>query len=299
MTRGPDIVAWRPTVAGIVEVFHAHFTEYAYPLHVHDAWTLLIIDAGAVYYSLDHREHVAHGSVVTLLPPHIPHDGHPIRPEGFRKRVLYLERGLFPDELIHAAADDPELQDPLLRQRLHQFHQVLAQPADDLEAQSRFALIRERLLRHLRSQEAAEPQAPRAPRVARQFRELLDAHTEQGLSLDAAAGLLSVHPAHLVRVFSREYGIPPHRYLITRRVDLARRLLLGGHQPADVARMAGFYDQSHLNRYFKRLVGTSPASYVRAAAGAASAPANWTGAPLADCTSQEPATASAFRSRPR
>lgn len=264
----PEILAWRPRVAGILEVFHAHFTEYTYPLHAHDAWTLLIVDAGGVRYSLDRREHIAHGPVVTLLPPHIPHDGQPIQPTGLRKRVLYLECGLFADELIDAAAADPDLLDPLLRRRLHQFHQVLGRRTDDLEAQSRFALIRERLLWHLDHQHSG-PLAPRAPRIARQFRELLAAHTRQGLSLDAASALLGTHPAHLVRVFSREYGIPPHRYLITRRVDLARRLLLSGHPPADVAAMAGFYDQSHLTRYFKQLVGTSPASYARAGSGSA------------------------------
>ncbi|CAM5331731.1 hypothetical protein SALBM217S_00346 [Streptomyces griseoloalbus] len=47
------VSAWRPSVPGVVEVFHARFTEYAYPMHVHDAWTLLIVDSGAVRYDLD------------------------------------------------------------------------------------------------------------------------------------------------------------------------------------------------------------------------------------------------------
>ena len=37
---------------GVVEVFHAHFTEHAYPMHAHDTWTLLIVDDGAVRYDL-------------------------------------------------------------------------------------------------------------------------------------------------------------------------------------------------------------------------------------------------------
>jgi AraC-like DNA-binding protein len=69
------------------------------------------------------------------------------------------------------------------------------------------------------------------------------------------------HPTHLVRAFSGAYGIPPHQYLMSRRVERARRLLLEGRAPGEVAVETGFYDQSHLNRHFKRLVGVAPGRY--------------------------------------
>ena len=80
-----------PAVPGIAEVFHARFTEHAYPMHVHDAWTLLIVDDGAVRYELDRHERGAARHTVTLLPPHVPHDGRAATAHGFRKRVLYLD----------------------------------------------------------------------------------------------------------------------------------------------------------------------------------------------------------------
>ena len=83
-----------------------------------------------------------------------------------------------------------------------------------------------------------------------------------GSSLEDAAGAARRHPAHLVRAFTREYGLPPHRYLTGRRVDLARRLLLDGHPPAEVATAAGFYDQAHLTRHFSPLLGTTPTRYL-------------------------------------
>jgi AraC-like DNA-binding protein len=73
--------------------------------------------------------------------------------------------------------------------------------------------------------------------------------------------VIHAHPAHLVRTFSREFGISPHQYLTGRRVDLARRLLLDGMPPSLAAATVGFYDQSHLNHSFKRLLGTSPGRY--------------------------------------
>ena len=256
------MIAWRPDVAGISEVFHAHFVEHAYPAHTHDTWTLVIIDDGAVRYDLEHHEHGALRSLVTLLPPHVPHDGRAATPAGFRKRVLYLDESLFDADLVGAAVDQPATRDGLLLRRIGQLHETLARPGETLEAQSRLALVVDRLRGHLKAGSAVPVRPDRT--VARQLRELLDARVPDGLSLNEAAQLLHAHPTHLIRAFTREFGMPPHLYLTGRRVDMARRLLLAGMRPADVAAAAGFYDQPHLTRHFRRMLGTSPARYAHA-----------------------------------
>ncbi|MFI9766886.1 AraC family transcriptional regulator [Streptomyces sp. NPDC052415] len=265
MAAQRDVTAWRPRVPGVVEVFHAHFTEYAYPMHVHEAWTLLIVDDGAVRYDLDRHEHGTPRGTVTLLPPHVPHNGAPATPHGFRKRVLYLDTSRLAGDLIGAAVDTPELRDPLLRHRVGQLHTALARPGDELEAESRLTLVGERLRTHLRAR--PESGARFGPALARHLRELLDERVVEGLSLQEAAGLLQAHPAHLVRAFSTAYGIAPHQYLNSRRVDRARRLLLDGRPIGEVATATGFYDQAHLTRHFRKLVGTPPGRYTGTGAG--------------------------------
>jgi AraC-like DNA-binding protein len=257
---GAQVTAWRPDVPGIAEVFHAHFTDHAYPMHTHDTWTLLVVDTGTVRYDLDRHEHGTLASDVTLLPPHVPHDGRAATPYGFRKRVIYLDAAALDLELTGAAVDRPDLRDPILRTRIGQLHRALAQPGEELQAQTRLALIRERLVGHLR-RDVAGPPAPRDPALARRLRDLLDDHAPDAIPLAEAARALGSHPTHLVRVFTRQYGLPPHTYLTGRRIDLARRLLLAGRPPADVATAAGFYDQPHLTRTFRRWLGTSPARY--------------------------------------
>ncbi|MFE2376977.1 AraC family transcriptional regulator [Streptomyces sp. NPDC059398] len=265
MVSVPEVSAWRPPVAGVVEVFHAHFTEHAYPMHVHDAWTLLIVDDGAVRYDLDRHEHGTPHDTVSLLPPQVPHNGTPATPEGFRKRVLYLDMTQLDAGYIGAAVDRPDLVDPVLRHRVGLLHQALASPGDELEAESRLALIGERLRGHLRP--GTPPRRPDedSRSVADRLRGLLDERLVQGLTLREAAAEVHAHPAHLVRAFSGAYGITPHQYLTSRRVDLARGLLLQGQQPGEVAAATGFYDQSHLTRHFKRVVGIAPGRYARTA----------------------------------
>ncbi|MFD1150425.1 AraC family transcriptional regulator [Saccharothrix hoggarensis] len=257
---GSDISAWRPAVPGIVEVLHARFTDHAYPAHTHDAWTLLLVDAGTVTYGLDHREHGAPPASVTLLPPHVPHDGRNATAEGFRKRVLYLDTSVLGADLIGAAVDHPAFADPALRLRVHQLHGAL-HGGDEWEAESRLALIRDRVRTHLTRRAPSAPDAE--PGLARALRDLLDAHVTDGLTLADAATRLAARPERLVRAFTREFGLPPHRYLTGRRIDLARRLLLDGVPPSQVAPAVGFYDQSHLTRHFRRMLGTPPSTYAR------------------------------------
>jgi AraC-like DNA-binding protein len=160
--------------------------------------------------------------------------------------------------LIGPAVDAPSLGDPLLRTRVHQLHRALEEPPG-LEAESRLALIADRLRQHLRG-----PAPPPAPdRLAEDLRDLLDARMVDGLVLREAAALLHAHPAHLVRSFTRAFGLPPHRYLTGRRVEAARRRLLAGEPVAQVATAVGFHDQAHLHRHFTRLVGTTPGRYAR------------------------------------
>ncbi|NUR96222.1 MAG: AraC family transcriptional regulator [Kribbellaceae bacterium] len=274
MSGGAEVRAWRPGVAGVVEVLHAHFPSHAYPSHTHDAWTVLIVDEGAVRYDLDRHEHGLAQAQVSLLPPHVPHDGRSVLPGGFRKRVLYLAPERLDVELIGAAVDQPEYVDPLLRHRIHQLHRVLRDGREDLEAQSRLLFIEERLHQHLTRQVgeagagAAGPHSAdslagrqRDAGLAGRLRELLDAHGAEGITLEDAAKVVHAHPVHLVRAFSRKFGMPPHRYLTGRRVDLARRYLLDGRPTAEVAALAGFYDQSHLNRHFKKVLGVTPKSF--------------------------------------
>jgi AraC-like DNA-binding protein len=245
-------------VPGVAEVLHAHFPSHAYPSHTHDTWTVLVVDDGAVRYGLDRSEHGAVRGRVTLLPPHVPHDGRSVAAGGFRKRVVYLEAGELDAGRTGAAVDHPGWADGPLLGEVHRLHAALADPAEVFEAENRLAAVRARLAAHLaRTAPESRHDAP----LARQLRALLDEHVVDGVRLADAGRALGASPTHLVRSFSAEYGIAPHRYLTGRRLDRARRMLLAGERAADVAAAVGFHDQAHLTRHFRRLLGTTPAAF--------------------------------------
>lgn len=256
---------------GVREVFHARMAGYAYPPHVHDAWAILIVDEGAIHYELDRRRCEAAGHSVSLLPPWVVHDGRPAPgAAGFRERELYLDPGVLPAGLAGAAVDRTSLADRELRTALSELHDCLTGHLDQLDAQTRLALIADRIRRHLTppfDPPLTSSQARREPVIATRFRELLDEHVTEPLNLDRAAAMLGRSTPHLIRSFTREFGVSPYAYVTGRRIDTARSLLLHGARPAEVALMTGFYDQAHFTRHFKKHTSTTPAQFARSHAG--------------------------------
>lgn len=262
--------AWRPELPGVREVFHARFVGHRYPPHTHDTWTVLLVDRGAIRYDLDDHAHGSTSSTVTLLPPHVVHDGRAARRDGFVKRVLYIPTTELSEDLVGAAVDNPSIDDLQLRGSLDQLHRHLWDRDDALAGETVLAAVVDRLRSHLVGRAGSGDAAaarPGDPRLADQLRQLLDSRLFEPVTLQAAGGLLAANPTHLARSFSAAYGISPHAYVIGRRIDEARNRLLAGQPAAQVAAEAGFHDQAHLTRHFRRHLGTTPSRYAQGSTG--------------------------------
>ncbi|PZS35944.1 MAG: hypothetical protein DLM59_02065 [Pseudonocardiales bacterium] len=85
--------------------------------------------------------------------------------------------------------------------------------------------------------------------------------TLASVSLWQAAIVLDRSVPHLVRSFTRTFGVSPHAYIIGRCIETARGLLLAGGRPAVVATTVGFYDHSHFTRHFRRHTSVAPGRY--------------------------------------
>jgi AraC family transcriptional regulator len=103
-----------------------------------------------------------------------------------------------------------------------------------------------------------------APWQLRRVTDFMLAHQADNLLLADLARLVDLSPKHFARAFRQSTGMPPHRWLMERRIERARELLVVGNVPiADIALACGFFDQSHFTTAFRRLVGTPPATFRR------------------------------------
>lgn len=254
--------AWKPPLPGVREVLHARFADHAYPLHTHDAWTLFIVDDGVVRYDLGRHDRIAQPSMVSVLPPHVAHDGRPARDGGYRKRVIYLEQDVLGEPLIGPSIDRPDVLAAGIRDEVAGLHDALLCIDDALDAETRLAFVVERIRVSfgLDGSRAAEPAPPDAAEALRAF---LDTHTFDAVTLAEASAAIGSTPTQAARAFSTTFGISPHVYLTGRRLDAARARILDGEPLVDVAASVGFYDQAHLTRRFKRFLGVTPGQFGR------------------------------------
>jgi AraC family transcriptional regulator len=94
--------------------------------------------------------------------------------------------------------------------------------------------------------------------------EYIETHLDHNLSLDQLAGVAGVSTSHFKALFRQSLGLPVHQYVVRRRVDRARTLLLEGQLPlCQVALEAGFAHQSHMARWMRRLLDVTPTDVVR------------------------------------
>ena len=100
------------------------------------------------------------------------------------------------------------------------------------------------------------------PAWLKQAKELLHAHFSEALTLDGIAKSVGTHPVHLARVFRQNYHCTIGEYVRKLRIGFACREISTTNSPlALIASQAGFYDQSHFSRTFKRIIGITPGEY--------------------------------------
>jgi AraC-like DNA-binding protein len=80
-------------------------------------------------------------------------------------------------------------------------------------------------------------------------------------SLAELAALSGLSRYQVLRRFEREYGLPPHAWLIQQRLERARGWIRAGSSLADAAVRSGFADQSHMTRDFARIFGYTPGAW--------------------------------------
>jgi transcriptional regulator GlxA family with amidase domain len=97
------------------------------------------------------------------------------------------------------------------------------------------------------------------PLVVQRICEYIESHLDQKIGLEALAAMAGLSTHYFARAFHQTVGVPPHSFLLSRRLDRAERMLRQTQLPlSEIAVATGFSDQSHLARHFRRRTGMSP-----------------------------------------
>lgn len=266
-----------------LELLRARYTRQRFAPHAHDEYVVGVVEAGAARTSFRGGVDVhAVGSVITFAPGEV-HTGAPATVEGWSYRTLYPSESLLRFIAREATGrdfaptfDGSHVHDPGLAERIRAAHAVLESDADVMRKEcALLESLGELVLRYgsAPSQDRALLPAPRSSAALRRVRALLDTEYSRTVTISELAREAGLSSFHLIRVFRASFGLPPYKYLELVRIQQARRLIRHGYPLTHVVHATGFSDQSHLTRYFKRIVGVTPGSYARAVASTPPRPA--------------------------
>jgi AraC family transcriptional regulator len=232
---------------------------YETPAHTHDRPLFCVVLDGSYEEVNGGRSHQCTAST-TLF--HAAHDEHLERFGGTGGRSLIVEiepawygrvRELAPGSVNSSAADGGALR--LYGSRLYR---------EFLTDDDSSRLIIEGLLMELTGEflRLRRPVEARPPRWLGDVRDYLHANFSRRLTLQSIGSVAKAHPVHVAQTFRRFHECTVGEYLRRLRVEFACRELVGSKKSiAEVAVTAGFADQSHLHRAFRREMGMTPAQY--------------------------------------
>ena len=249
-----------------VERFRAWFAGAAYHKHRHDTYAIGVTDRGVQAFDYRGAERVSTPGQVVVLHPDEVHDGRAATADGFGYRIVYVEPARL-SEAFRALCGRPYplpfVREPVSLNGLlaRAIRRAFDGPLESLAIDGLVTELAEGLLAG--EGRGARPAASRRVDVAAvaRARQLLDAERTRvvhSTELEAITGLTRYD---LARQFRLVLGTSPYRYLLMRRLDLAREGIHRGRPLADVAFEAGFADQAHLTRVFKVALGLTPAAY--------------------------------------
>ncbi|SFN07463.1 AraC family transcriptional regulator [Marinobacter pelagius] len=246
--------------------------EVCYEPHTHTQWSIGAITGGkSTFQYRDNQYRVQAGDLV-LVNPEWVHACNPIDNQPWAYLMLYVDTRWLTDLRFRAGLlQEPHWQDistatisdPIWFERYCGLAQCLLEPGHELlEKQSKVVEFLSDLMHELARQPLAT--TPKTPGILTGLARYLDDHATDDVSLDTLCELSGFSPGHLIRAFKQHFGLTPHAYLVNRRVQLGRHELKNGTAIAEAALNAGFADQPHFQRAFKRLMAATPNQYRRA-----------------------------------
>lgn len=245
-----------------------HVHRYRY--HVHDPLEITWVLSGAANVTYRDRSWNVDSGDAFLVAPREPHAGGTRLDAPFSFVSLHVPESILP-AIAHRCGLDPcRLPRMATRARVWPlFDTLVARLSAATEAEAQLDALADTLAGYLHTGAGATlldaAGADRHPAVHR-VRAILDQAYEQEVHVAQLADAVRLHERYLISLFKTATGIPPHQYLLARRLEYAR-CLLGAELPlSSVAAAAGFTDQSHLTRHFKRTFGLTPGVYQRTVA---------------------------------
>jgi AraC-like DNA-binding protein len=262
---------WDRHLRGL-SLLHADFTTHEYPPHTHEALVVAITEQGGSVVKSRGQVEEATPATLFVFNPAEPHAGWMGWSERWQYRSMYLTsdaldrlaEGLGLEEVPYFTCNtfgDRDLIEGFLA-----MHCALEEGRDVFRERELLVGTFGKLFQRHGSGRELIKQAPTDRQLLARVTERMRAEYAANLRLEDLASGVGLTTFQLIGLFKRTVGLTPHAYLTQIRLNMACRCLRHAPALAEVATAVGFYDQSALNKHFKRCYGITPLQFAKAAA---------------------------------
>ena len=265
--RRSDSIRFGPSARG-VERAEVYLSTLAFEPHRHDNYAVGITTAGVQTFRYRGSQRVCLPGQLHVLHPDETHDGAAGTEDGFGYRILYLAPELVRDALPGRAL--PFVGDPV--QELIPTARPIASLLADIDepiSELRCAEIAVAVADGLLSLSGHPDRRPATIdiRAVALVRDYLAARADEQTPVAVLEKIAGTDRFTIARHFRWAFGTSPDRYRRLRRLAVARAAIESGQSLARAAAEAGFADQSHMTRQFKRTYGLTPGRWLALSAG--------------------------------
>lgn len=255
-------------------VLQATMTTFSYDRHAHEEYAFGVTLSGRQDFFSSGAYHRSTPGTVIHFSPSEMHDGHSGSDTPLNYVMAYIPRERLEPLLAVAGdaragdirLDAPRLKDPALKRHIMNLVWLVAtRSGDRIEEEQALYRIAARVAQRAGRFEADDT-ARKPDALLLRAKDYIDGHAGAHLSLDDISRAANLSKFHFLRLFRRQFGITPHKYLLNCRVNAARAALEAGAALDDVVYRYGFADLSHFNRRFKRIYGMTPRQYQKSVA---------------------------------
>jgi len=269
-----EINLWHDSkLYGGMEILRASCYEHSYPPHFHDEYVIAAFARGSQRTRICRERGVASAGTVMVIMPGEVHTGEAVqRDEGWDYCAFYPSASLINEVAETTIGGRGEVNfggegmrhDPLMAQKMLQASAQLGVNSDPLEKECLMYQVLNLLVGRYgeRSQPGEVKKRLRAD--IRRAIEFLHCAYQHPLTIREIAEVAGLSEFHFMRTFQAQTGLSVHQYLTQLRLVRAKGLLARGAGAAQVATDVGFYDQSHLIKYFRLHFGTTPGVFAAA-----------------------------------
>ena len=250
-----------------ITVLDATMSDFSYSKHAHEEYSLGVTLQGRQDFFCQNAFHKSASGNVLLFNPEDVHDGHSGGEQALKYKMLYVHpdefrplfRSLGYQKNSVLRLNQPMVDNPILRHQILRLSSTLQQSNySKMEFESGLFQIAQSLVVMSGNFDLGTQNSKRVDKLLLRARDYILASLEHNISIDDIANVANMSKFHFIRQFRQQFGITPHQYVLSCRVNLARRIIESGKSLNQAAFEAGFADDSHLNRHFKRIYGLTP-----------------------------------------